>query len=251
MHASPSSFPNSSTTDSNSLDEKKAWFQKEQQQPSEVTVPPVSEKEKVCAEMLMFLKQDSSDSEDAKEEPQSPKEPEFTDKKTIKKATKMKIRHKRCSNACSEHKRKHQRCPPECAGRKREEQQHQQAAQHQLNQLHQLQQTHFGLQTRHSPTHSNQTTPPSSPIATEQYLPMPVVVPSPFYRTPTAGNVVPLFYPMYPQQIPLPAAPNAIPPAAAPKSSDELGSMISRFMTFPQDPRAALNSITTPLTQYL
>eukprot|EP00027_Filamoeba_sp_ATCC50430_P007407 CAMPEP_0168554890 /NCGR_PEP_ID=MMETSP0413-20121227/8028_1 /TAXON_ID=136452 /ORGANISM="Filamoeba nolandi, Strain NC-AS-23-1" /LENGTH=249 /DNA_ID=CAMNT_0008585675 /DNA_START=189 /DNA_END=938 /DNA_ORIENTATION=- len=249
MHASPSSSPNCSSSDSNPLDEKKAWFQKEQQQPSEPTVLPVSEKEKVCAEMLLSLKQDS-DNEDSKKEPQSPKEPEFTDKKTIKKATKMKIRHKRCSNACSEHKRKHQRCPPECLGRKREEQLHQQAAQQQLNHLHQMQQAHFGLPARQSPTHSNQTTPPSSPIATEQYLPIPVMVPTSFYRTPTAGNV--LFYPMYPQQVSVPAATSPIPPAAAPKREPtELGSMISRFMTFPQDPRSALTSLTTPITQYL
>lgn len=248
MHATTqSSFPNSSASDSNCTDDKKSWFQKEKQ-PSEPTVFPVSEKEKVCAEMLLSLKQDS-DNEDSKEESPSLKEPEFTDKKTIKKPTKMKIRHKRCSNACSEHKRKHQRCPPECLGRKREEQFHQQAAQQQLNQLHQMQQAHFGLAAqRHSPTHSNQTTPPSSPIGTEQYLPISVMVPASFYRAPTQGNV--LFYPMYPQQVALPAAP-VIPPAPTPKASDEqLGSMISRFMTFPQDPRTALNSIS-PMTQYL
>lgn len=50
---------------------------------------------------------------------------------SMKTPSKLKIRHKRCSNACSEHKRKHQRCPAECPGRKKE-MEHQQ---HQLDKM--------------------------------------------------------------------------------------------------------------------
>ena len=215
-----SALSNTSTEDSVSHDERLPSFQKEQPNPN-----PVSENEQVCASMLLFLKQDC-DNEDFN---MGSKEPEFTNKKTIKKPTKIKIRHKRCSTACCEHKRKHQRCPPECFRK----QLHQQLVQQQLNHL----QNQFEFpdhQSVHS-NHSNQTTPPSSPVPAEQCVAIPIMAPTSLYQVPTVGNLL-FFYPICDQQLPLPNT-NCIPQAVAPKGSDELGSMISRFMTFPQGPQ--------------
>ncbi len=188
-----SSLSNTSTEDSVSHDDERLpSFQKEQPNPN-----PVSKNEQVCANMLLFLKQDC-DTSFIKDFNIGSKEPEFTNKKTIKKSTKMKIRHKRCNNACSEHKRKHQRCPPGCFGKQR----HQQLVQQQLNHLHQMQQNQFEFpdhQSTHS-NHSNQTTPPSSPIPAEQCVAIPIMVPTSLNQVPTVGNLL-FFFPICDQRL--------------------------------------------------
>jgi len=93
---------------------RKAWFLKPTYGKMSLALLTQTERDKLCANMMVVLNGSTIT-----------EMPIFEETKLEKKSSNpIRLRHKRSQNACTEHKRKHQRCPPECPVKRKESRMH-------------------------------------------------------------------------------------------------------------------------------